>query len=563
MWNEDGRIAVVFNGEIYNHRKLREELAGRGHCFRSDHSDTEVLVHGYEEWGSDLPLRLNGMFAFAAYDKRKGELFLARDRFGKKPLYYAQADGRFSFASELRGLARHSHFELEIDRRALKKFFAYGFIPAPNTLYQNCQKLPGGCHITVDARTGRAEVRRYWRYAIEPEEDGAGEEALAEELRHLLSRAVERRLMSDVPLGFFLSGGIDSSAILHFASEHLPRGQIESFSIGFEEPSYDESSHARDVARLIGTSHHEKILSIDKARDILPEVLSRLDEPLGDASILPTFLLSEFSRRHVTVALSGDGGDELFAGYDPFQALRPASVYERCVPRGVHRMLRRLAGALPLSSSNMSLDFKLRRSLAGLSYPRRFWNPVWLGALDHEEIADLFGEPTDPEDLYSEAADVWDHSTSDNLIDKTLEFYANLYLQDDILMKTDRASMMVSLEVRSPFLDNDVVDFARRLPNRFKYRGGVRKYILKKALKDLLPDRILHRKKKGFGIPLVQWLREFPLDARMDSVPQLDPEWVATRWREHQAGKADHRQFLWCWLGLHYHMTSLESGVTP
>ena len=554
MWNEDSDVGVVFNGEIYNHVELRRELVARGHVFRSSHSDTEVLVHGFEEWGEDLPLRLNGMFAFAVYDRGRRSVFLARDRFGEKPLYYTRQNGFFGFASELQALHRHRLFDPTIDPRSVQKFFAYGYIPAPNALFRNSFKLPGGSRLRYDLDTGEITSSRYWRFTLEPDEslDDSAEDELAEELRHLLTQAVKRRLMSDVPLGVFLSGGIDSSSLVALAATQVPADNLKTLTIGFREPSFDESAYAREVAAAIGTDHQERQLGITAARDLMPGILGRLDEPLGDASILPMYLLSDFARTQVTVALSGDGGDELFAGYDPFRALRPAGWYRRLTPPPLHRGMRRLADMLPISVRNMSLDFKVRRSLTGLSYPSKLWNPVWLGPVEPDAIAELFLEPVRVEEVYSEALSLWDETASDNLIDKTLEFYTNLYLQDDILMKVDRASMMVSLESRAVFLDNDVVDFARRLPHRFKFRNGTRKYLLKKALTGLLPDRILRRRKKGFGIPLTSWLREFPPILPMHRVDGIDAEWVNRRWHEHRRGKADHHLFLWSWLSFQH-----------
>ena len=552
MWNEDQSVAVIFNGEIYNHQALRDVLIAKGHRFRSDHSDTEVLVHGYEEWAHDLPRRLNGMFAFAVLDRPKKRLFLARDRFGEKPLYYAIARNFFGFASELSALAKHPSIERNLDRRALQKFFAYGYLPAPNALFVGTRKLPGGCHITYDMTTGNAKIQRYWRFELRAEGGcpEADEDTLAEELRALISSAVQRRLISDVPLGLFLSGGIDSSAVLAGAADHLPPDRIKTFTIGFTEPSFDESGFAQTAARAFHTDHRLQVLDIAAARELMSPVLSRLDEPLCDPSILPTYLLSRFTRQHVTVALSGDGGDELFAGYDPFKALAPAHFYQHIVPKGLHRGLRKLAELLPVSSRNMSLDFKIRRTLAGLSYSQSLWNPVWLAPVEPDLMRQLFDESLSAEELYSEAIELWDADPKLGLVDRTLAFFTNFYLQDDILMKVDRAAMMNSLETRAVFLDNDIVDFCERLPNRFKYRHGKCKYLLKKAMKGVLPPAILKRAKKGFGIPLTKWLRDVPASPPLKPIEGIMIDFVAKQWREHRRGTADHRLFLWSWLSL-------------
>ena len=552
MWNEDSTIAVVFNGEIYNHAELRKALTARGHRFRSDHSDTEVLVHGYEEWGDDLPRRLNGMFAFAIYDQVRARLFLARDRFGEKPLFYSNSADLFAFASELRSLASHPGVDRTLDRRALQKFFAYGYLPAPNTPFNGARKLPGGCSLSYSLASGKMEIQRYWSFQLMPERDRKErrEEAYIEELRALLKQAVHRRLISDVPLGVFLSGGIDSSSILAGVANFRRPEEIKTFTIGFTEPSFDESPFARQIAGAFGSDFHLQQLDLAAARDLIPSVLSRLDEPLGDPSILPTYMLSRFTRQHVTVALSGDGGDELFAGYDPFLALRPASYYERLVPWVFHRRIRKLADLMPSSTRNMSLDFKIRRTLAGLSYKRALWNPVWMAPVEPELMTELFHEPLTADDLYSEAVALWEADPKLDILDRTLAFFTNFYLPDDILTKVDRATMMNSLESRAVFLDNDLVEFCQRLPNRFKFRNGQRKYLLKKAMDGILPNNILRRKKKGFGIPLTQWLRDTPANPPGAPIAGTNGDWASQKWHEHRSGTADHRLFLWSWLSL-------------
>ena len=552
MWNEDHTICVVFNGEIYNQANLRADLIAKGHVFRSDHSDTEVLVHGYEEWGDALPSRLNGMFAFVIWDRTRRRIFAARDRFGEKPFYYAARPGFFAFASELSALIQHPAVDRAIDPRAVQKFFAYGYIPAPHALYRGCRKLPGGCSLTLDLDGFQIREQRYWRFAITADEHAPDSRvpALTEELRALMDNAVARRLVSDVPLGVFLSGGLDSSTVLALAARHRPAESLDTFTIGFNEPSFDESPYARAVAAAIGSRHHERILDFDTARALVPEVLGRLDEPTGDASILPTYLLSGFAREHVTVALSGDGGDELFAGYDPFAALGPAAWYDRLVPTPVHLLMRRMAGMLPRGTSNMSLDFKIRRALMGLSYKPNVRMPAWMSPLDPARMGALFDDPLPVEDLYSEAIDVWDKAKACNPVDRTLEFFTNFYLQDDILAKTDRAAMMVSLEARAVFLDNDVVDFCARLPHGYKYRGSIRKFLLKRAAAGLVPDMVLRRPKKGFGIPLARWLRDIQPGPARGDIPGLRDGWMADRWSAARSGQEDERLLLWSWLSL-------------
>lgn len=540
MASADGRLVVVFNGEIYNHAKLRNELAAKGHQFQTDHSDTEVLLHGWREWGEEMVGRLNGMWAFAIWDYGQRRLFLSRDRFGKKPLYYFQRAGTFGFSSELTSLLKHPAAPRNLSELARVKFFAHALVPAPWTPVDGIWKLPAAHNLVVEENGSACRVSRYWRYVIEPEEPAATEAELAGELRDIVLRATRRRLVADVPLGIFLSGGIDSSFIAALAAGEVGGPSPSTFTIGFTEPSFDESGPAKLMAEHLGTSHHEQVLDLNGALGFLPEIFDRLDEPQGDGSLLPTWLLSRFARSKVTVALGGDGGDELFAGYDPFRALRLAGLYARSVPKPLHEGLRVLAGFLPVSHANISADFKIKRTLRGLSHAPRLWNPVWLGALEPSELARLTGSHFDVEDIYGEAIHAWETCASDDPVDRTLQFYTEIYLQDGILQKADRASMMNSLEVRSPFLDLEVAEFARKLPHRYKLRGNTTKYLLKLAAAPLLPDKIVNRKKKGFGSPVGQWLRGGRI------APRTESDFTREKLADHMAGRADERIFLWC-----------------
>src|SRR5262245_7121019 len=556
MADDAGRVVVVFNGEIYNDKELRAELEAKGHRFRSDHSDTEVLVHGYKEWGDELPVRLNGMFAFAVYDSVRRRLLLARDRMGEKPLYFSRRDGLFAFASELTALTQHHALcASTVDPMAVRKLFAYGFMPAPCSLYSGIQKLPHGCRLIIDLASHTTKMGPYWRFSIGPDYSLHDNDlpVLAEELRALLQAAVQRRLVSDVPLGVFLSGGIDSSTTLALMARLVPPDRIDAFTVGFNELSYDESDYARLAAEAIGVRLNLRVLDFTTSQAIMPNVLARLDEPMGDPSILPTYLLCRFAREKVTVALSGDGADELFAGYDPFKALTPAKLYNALIPKRLHKGLRRLAELIPRSDRNMSFDFKMRRFLSGAGYAPALWNPVWMAPADPVGLSKILAEPVRADDLYQDAIQHWDNAVSSDPVDRTLEYFINFYLPESILTKVDRASMMVSLESRAIFLDNDVVEFCSRLPSRFKFHKGHRKRILKEAVRGLLPDNILARGKKGFGIPLAAWLRStLPPGA----VPGTRSDILATRWQEHCSGEADHRLLLWNWLVLHTHLAN-------
>jgi asparagine synthase (glutamine-hydrolysing) len=551
MWDGNRQIGLIFNGEIYNHIALRSELEAKGHRFATDHSDTETVVHGYAEWGVNLFTRLNGMFALCIFDRRTNSLVLARDRMGEKPLYDTEGADLFAFASEPNALFAHTRIPRILDERGIQKFFAYGYSPGDTTVFRGIRKLLPGEILTFDLASGKARRDRFYVFRIEPKEsaNGSREGQLAEELGELIDRAVALRLVADVPVGLLLSGGIDSSAILAAACCQRPAGTVDAFTIGFEEPSFDESAAARRAAQFAGCRHHLRMLSIDSARNTVARIFRHLGEPFGDPSILPTAILAGFAREHVTVALSGDGGDELFAGYDPFLALGAANIYDRYVPTLAHRALRHFANYLPISDKNISLDFKLRRTLMGLTYSRSIRLPVWMSSIEPDEMREFFANPMPADELYSEAIDVWNANVTGNDVDKALEFFTRLYLPDDILMKSDRAAMMHSLETRAVFLDNDIVDFAARLPHRYKLRAGIRKWLLRKSLDKRLPKEIVARTKKGFGIPMSEWLRQIsPPQSRTGAL--INDGEVHRRWNLQNIRQSDQRFLLWSWLGL-------------
>ncbi len=544
----DGHLAVVFNGEIYNHAELRRKLESRGHRFLTDHSDTEVLLHGYREWGSQMPSHLNGMWAFALHDRTRKRLFLSRDRFGKKPLYYSTKPGGFLFASELKALLAHPSAPTAISPLHAAKLFAYNFIPGPGTIITGVHKLPGGYSLEYDITSGRLECSRYWEFlpcGHVQEVTKSNQEEFCAQLISLLDAAVKRRLMADVPLGIFLSGGIDSSLIAALAARHVT--QMHTFSVGFNEPSFDESRYARLMAAYLSSRHHEEMLDLETARKLLPHILGALDEPNADASILPTALLARFASASVKVALGGDGGDELFAGYDPFKALRSAVLYERFVPEPVHRGLRSAATWLPVSDANISFDFKINRTLRGLSHPAEYRLPVWMGPLDPTEIERLMETKIDAMDLYSEAVRIERRFANLDPVTRASHFFARLYMQDSVLSKVDRATMMHGLEARAPFLDVTFAEFAATIPSSMKLHGKTTKYILKQAARKLLPAEIVNRPKKGFGMPVAKWT------ASEDFCPQEIPglsfnvKWARQLWEKHRLKKANYGMFLWAY----------------
>ena len=548
MANEDSTVWVVQNGEIFNHLELRSLLVAAGHRFATQ-SDTEVLVHGYEEWGESMVDRLNGQFAFCVLDRRSARLVLARDRMGIKPLHYAVDGSRLVFASELKALLRDVSLRKGIDPVALDEYLAYEFVPSPRSIIRGISKLRPGHTLTWSLADPRAVVRRYWSPSLNV--DGAARsanlDASCEELRAVLRESVRKELISDVPLGVFLSGGIDSSAVAAMMAQL--GGNVKTFSVGFAERSFDESSYARAVANHLGTDHHELTLSPSMLLGLLPRMPVLLDEPLGDASILPTYLLSAFTRQHVKVALGGDGGDELFAGYPTLQAHRLAGYYLRA-PAAVRRgVVEPLVRRLPVSRDNLSFDFRAKRFVSGAGHPAAERHQRWMGSFAPEERVAVLA--ADVRDAVSDSI-VSEFESLDDL-NQVLMLDMRLYLENDILVKLDRASMMASLEGRVPLLNNDFVAYATGLPLSLKLRGLRSKFLLRRALRGLLPEGILRRRKKGFGVPVAEWFRgpvkeqllETLAPERLRREGLFDPSEVGRLVGDHLAGRADNRKQLW------------------
>jgi asparagine synthase (glutamine-hydrolysing) len=552
--SEDGAVSVILNGEIYNYREVRAGLEARGHQFRSA-SDTEVLPHLYEEYGTEMVSHLNGMFAFALWDARRRKLFIARDRFGEKPLYWGVFDGVFLFASEPKVLLAHPLVRPSLNINALRQYLSFDYVPAPLSIYEGIQKLPAAHTLTVES--GSVEVKQYWRLSYKTREPVPSEDEAARRLLSLLAESVRMRLVSDVPLGVLLSGGVDSSAVAALAVRASSE-TVKTFSISFAESSFDESAYARAVASFLGTDHHEERLSVDLAANLVGEIGSWMDEPLSDPSLLPTYLLSRFTRRHVTVALGGDGGDELFAGYPMYWGHRLAQLYAR-VPRFARRALIEPAvRRLPVNTENISFDFKARRFIAGAPYDDVARHHIWFGSFTPEEQNNLLTEDarrgSSVDDIYRDARRLLEEECdADNVVECMQSLDTRLYLAEDILTKVDRASMAVSLEVRAPFLDPRVAEFAASLPANYKLRGRKSKYILKRAVAPLLPPFVTRRSKKGFGVPVAEWLkgrlrplaRDLLSPERMRKRGLFDADYVVRLQDEHERGQANHRKLLW------------------
>jgi asparagine synthase (glutamine-hydrolysing) len=548
--NEDESIWVVFNGEIYNHRELRCELEAMGHRFRTQ-SDTEAIVHAYEEFGDRCVERMNGMFAFAVLDQKRQLLFLARDRLGIKPLYYFVDTRRVLFGSEIKAILSHDDVPRELDFAALDSFLTFEYVAGPQTIFKAIKKLPAG-HTMMVTPQG-VTITRYWDVAQTASDED--EQTYCERLYTTLKSAVQYRLLSDVPLGALLSGGIDSSTIVGLMAEQLAT-PVETFSIGFEEDTYNELDYARQISRHFQTHHHEQIIRPD-AIELTEKVIRHCDEPLGDFSVFPTYLVSVFARKHVTVALSGDGGDELFAGYDHYKAQKLDGYY-RWLPRAVRtHVIAYLLEQIPPTVQKKGLINKAKRFIEGAALPSDLAHTRWMTFLTAADKSQLYS----PE-LRRELKEVDAHAFIrrylaragiDDPLGEQLLLDLKTYLVDDILVKVDRMSMATALEVRVPFLDYRVVELAASIPSRLKLKGWTSKHVLKQAMGSLLPPSILHKKKEGFSIPMKNWLKDELRPLLLDA---LSPDRVRRRGyfnavyierliSEHLAGTQNHSHKLW------------------
>jgi asparagine synthase (glutamine-hydrolysing) len=542
--NEDGSVLVVFNGEIYNYATLRRELEAAGHRFATN-SDTETIVHAYEDDGPDFVRRLHGMFAIALWDRRRRRLVLTRDRFGKKPIHYAFDGRRLVFGSEIKSLLLAPELPRTLDPVAIGQYFTYGYIPAPRTAFAGIQKLPAATTLVYE--DGAVALRRYWTLDFTPRCDD-DEETAARRVRELLREAVRKRLISEVPLGAFLSGGIDSSAVVALMSQ-VSDERVKTFSIGFEEQDYSEVEYARTIARRYDTDHHEFVVRMDLL-DVLPRLIWDFDEPFADESMIPTYYVSKLAREYVTVALSGDGGDEIFGGYNSYaRAIQAEALASRFGP------LRRLA---PHVAALLPDGVRGKNRLRTLGDPpeqafvetQTVYGAPMLARLLRPEFLAQGGDPRRITlDHFAEVPD--------------LDFYPRMqhvdvecYLPYDILVKVDKASMLTSLEARAPLLDHELAEYVESLPVAVRNRGNEKKYLLKRAMRGLLPDEILDRRKMGFGVPLEHWLRADLKDLIHDVLDSqqarnrgvVDTGEVRRLLDDHQGRLQNHSRRIWAWL---------------
>jgi asparagine synthase (glutamine-hydrolysing) len=552
FFSADKSLAITFNGEIYNYLALKETLLKTGkYKFRTS-SDTEVLLYMYKEYGTGMFSKVHGMFSFGIYDFNKKQLLLARDRMGKKPLYYSVQGDTLVFASELKAILQHPLVSKELNLDALNEYLTLEYVPTPHTIFKNINKLEAS-HYLVFKDAGIAENKPYWK--VDFTQKNISFSSAVTELDNLLNNAVKCRLMSDVPLGVFLSGGLDSSAVAYYAQKNSSR-KINSFSIGFNEKSYDESSYARLVANKLGTQHHEEILSAKQSLELIPEIIAKLDEPFADPSIIPTYFLSRFTRKHVTVALGGDGSDELMAGYPTFISEKFAGLFHS-MPKSLIKFAKALTNMFPPSDANISMDFKLTQFLKGFEANRQDTHTLWLGSFTPRLKQKLFTPAAKASITNGNGLDCVERymaevPTADDF-NKLLYSYYRTYLLEDILVKVDRASMYNSLEVRAPFLDTSVVEFLNSLPKEYKIKGYTSKRILKELMRDKLPDEIIDRPKKGFGIPVSLWLRnelkstmeEYLSKERIEKEGLFNYSYINTLKQEHLGKKKNHRKLLW------------------
>ena len=541
--NETNTIWVVFNGEIYNYRELRTELESAGHHFATS-SDTETIVHAYEQWGEGAFVRLRGMFGIALWDHPRRTLLLARDRAGIKPLHYTERNGRLYFASEIKSLLAAGAVDRRLNPAALDHYLAFLYTPRDASMFEGVRKLPPGHYLRW--HDGAAEIRRYWQVAAEETFEGSESDA-AEALRDVLQDAVRCHMLSDVPLGAFLSGGVDSSTVVALMSRESS-SPVKTFSIGFNEPGFDELEHARVVARHFGSDHHEFIVRPD-GLSILDSLVAHFDEPFADSSAIPTWYVSEMARRHVTVVLSGDGGDELFGGYD--QYLTPSHVqrFDRIRLPGLRAAAAAIWPRLPHGARGKNFLRHVAQGPKG----RHLDSMAFFHADEREALysADMRSVVRrEAEQILGQQFDRFSRLTCESAM---MKFDFETYLPEDVLTKVDRMSMAHSIESRVPLLDNHVIEFAASLPSRLKISGGRRKHVLKEALRPLLPASILDRRKQGFGVPLGVWFRGGLTDLFSDvlATPAVrqrgyfEPRFVERLLREHLAGQRDHTLRLW------------------
>lgn len=558
MSNEDGSIHIVYNGEVYNFQTLRErfKLDAHGHQFRS-RTDTEVLVHLYEEMGPDMAQHLDGMFAFAIWDARRDELHLARDRFGIKPLFYQRDADWFRFGSEIKAILVDSRVQRRVCLQALHDFLSFNYIPGEQTAFEGIYELPPAHWMTVRA-DGRISRRRYWQASYYPDPSLA-EGKVIDTARDLMAQAVERQLIADVPIGVLLSGGMDSSSLVALM-QRATNEPIHTYSVGFESASFNELPYARIVAEHFGTVRREVVVTPTLVRDLLPKYLSYIDEPYADGSAIPTYYVCQLAKDEVVVVLSGEGGDEVFAGYETYAAYNVSRWFRR-VPRAVRQnALAPAVNRLPVSHSKLSLEFKLKRLVAGQDLPpadaHLWWRIVLTEARKREVYSAQALDHFDPQPSIRLFHAAFAEACADDDLSRLFAIDSTIFLPDDLMIKNDRMSMAHSLEARVPMTDNDLVEFMGHVPTTLKMKNGRLKYVMRQAMTGILPREIINKKKVGLEMPYSHWLRfelndlmlTYLASGRVQETGLFQPAAIQALVDEHMARRHDHGRVLWALL---------------
>lgn len=542
------RYTITYNGEIYNYLQLKQDLIAEGMPFTTQ-SDTEVILAGYAYWGRDFVKKLNGIFAFAIWDKQEQSLFLARDHLGVKPLLYHCDEQGIRFASELKALLLHPSIDSEVDSHALSDYLAMGYVLSPKTIIKDVHKLPAGHYLYMKEK--QAVVESYWSLAetTNMQPFTYSEAELIDQFTTIFERSIHQQMISDVPVGAFLSGGIDSSTICTFANQHTPHA-LKTFSAGFDEASYNELDYAQTVANFIDTDHQQDIIP-PQSIESLSELVWKYDEPLGDTSLIATYFVSQLARGEVTVVLSGDGGDELLAGYDTYLADKFQGVYRRIPSALHHNVVQPLVNFIPSSYKKVSWDFKIKQFISQAYQSPQQAHYGWRLMFHDEAIIQIMGTQTGYRS-FDQYASHYQNVKSASALNQSLYVDIKTWLVDDILSKVDRATMACSLEARVPFLSRDVVEFSMRLPDKLKLNGLQRKYILKQVMQSRLPKEITHRKKRGFNTPIGNWMRD-SLSSEVDTllsqssslIIDTNAPIIQALWKEHKTGRVDHTFKLW------------------
>ena len=557
--NEDQTIWIIYNGEIYNFKDIRQELQQRGHCFHSN-TDTEVIVHAYEEWGYECLSHFNGMFAFALWDAKRKKLWLARDRLGVKPLFYCHEPNFFLFGSEIKALLEYPQVNRQVDYQALAYFLGLNYTPAPCTLFKSIRQLMPGNYAVVD-ENNKMTITEYWDVKYQENLPHRSENELIEQFNSLLEDSVRIRLVSDVPFGAFLSGGVDSSSVAYWMAHNLNE-PLKTFTIGFDEESFDELPFAREVATSINSDHHEKIVQADAAA-ILPKLVWHAEEPTADSSMVAVYYLSQMTRQFVTMVQSGDGADEILAGYETYQANNLRKLY-RAIPALLRtKVFQPLIKALPVSDAKVSMDAKLRRFTQGTEISNEAAHGAWrmvFNAEDREQLlAPIWKHKEAHSDFLEFYREYFAKTNAKKALNRMLYVDTRFYLPNDMLVKVDRMSMAHGLESREPYLDYRLVEFAASLPPNFKLRHfHQKKYLLKASMRGKLPAEVIWRKKAGFNVPNARWikgeLKPFVMDHLSDRVIRqmgiLEPTAVQKLLDDHFSGKSENSHQIWCLLTL-------------